>query len=257
MKTRNLIVCTLMMALTTSACSAGEKKETANSESNLSVKEQLNGAKEKKQTVFLVVTDSVTPADSLNAIVNEVLSNTKNTMSIQMNVNDKANSDLIAEYRLNGAPMPLLLLISDRGLLLGGMLADRVTKQVLTDAIPTPKYSEITYAISKGNSVLALVSNEKFKSNQSALSLCASAKKLLNEKGEVIVIDADDSKESKLIEMLNIKSKPLDSYIVTINSQGIMSGRFETLPTVDELVGAAQKVVQTGCAPGGCGSTCK
>lgn len=52
MKTRNLIVCTLMMALTTSACSAGEKKETANSESNLSVKEQLNGAKEKKQTVF-------------------------------------------------------------------------------------------------------------------------------------------------------------------------------------------------------------
>ena len=56
--------------------------------------------------------------------------------------------------------------------------------------------------------------------------------------------------------MLNIKGKLKDSYIVAINAQGIMSGRFENVPDVVELVEAAQKIVQTGCAPGGCGPTC-
>lgn len=56
--------------------------------------------------------------------------------------------------------------------------------------------------------------------------------------------------------MLNIKGKLNDSYIVAINAQGIMSGRFENVPEVGELVDAAQKIVQTGCAPGGCGPTC-
>ena len=75
-------------------------------------------------------------------------------------------------------------------------------------------------------------------------------------KAEVIRIDTEDSAESKLITMLNIKGKLKDSYIVAINAQGIMSGRFENVPDVVELVEAAQKIVQTGCAPGGCGPTC-
>ena len=75
-------------------------------------------------------------------------------------------------------------------------------------------------------------------------------------KVEFIRIDTEDSAESKLITMLNIKGKLKDSYIVAINAQGIMSGRFENVPDVVELVEAAQKIVQTGCAPGGCGPTC-
>ena len=75
-------------------------------------------------------------------------------------------------------------------------------------------------------------------------------------KAEIIEVDAEDTKESKLITMLNIKNKLEDTFIVAINGQGIMSGRFDAIPTQSELVAAATKVVQSGCAPGGCGPTC-
>ena len=70
-------------------------------------------------------------------------------------------------------------------------------------------------------------------------------------------MDAEDAKEGKLITMLNIKNKLEDTFIVAINGQGIMSGRFDAIPTQSELVAAATKVVQSGCAPGGCTPTCK
>lgn len=75
-------------------------------------------------------------------------------------------------------------------------------------------------------------------------------------KMEVIRLDTEDSAEEKLITMLNIKGKLKDSYIVAINAQGIMTGRFENVPEVNEFVEAAQKIVRTGCALGGCGPTC-
>ncbi len=153
--------------------------------------------------------------------------------------------------------MPVLLLFSNKGLMLGGMVEAQVTKEAIVDAIPTPKYSDITFALSQGKPVFAVVSNNKFKSDKSARELCESAKKEMTGKAEIIVIDAEDAKESKLISMLNIKNKLEDTFIIAINGQGIMSGRFDVIPAQTELVAAATKVVQSGCAPGGCTPTCK
>ena len=99
------------------------------------------------------------------------------------------------------------------------------------------------------------MSNSKFDSDTKAENTCKSAKDNMSGKVEVIRIDTEDSAEEKLITMLNIKGKLKDSYIVAINAQGIMSGRFEKVSEVGELVDTAQKIVQTGCAPGGCGPT--
>ena len=77
------------------------------------------------------------------------------------------------------------------------------------------------------------------------------------DKAEVVVIDAEDVNESKLITMLNIKNKLEDTFIIAINGQGMMSGRFDTVPAKADLIAAATKVMQGGCAPGGCTPTCE
>ena len=204
----------------------------------------------------MIVTDSATNASRLDSIVGSVITEKSNVTAVTMNMDEKANAELVKEYRLNGAPTPLVLVMSDRGLLMGGMLENQVSRESLEEAIPTPKFSDISYALSKGTPVIALVSNSKFESDAKAENICKSAKDSMSGKVEVIRIDTEDSAESKLITMLNIKGKLKDSYIVAINAQGIMSGRFENVPDVGELVEAAQKIVQTGCAPGGCGPTC-
>ncbi len=248
MKSLKTILMLLAVSFSVMSCSAQKSNDT--------VKEQLAKAKEKENTVFMVVTDSKTPADKLTQLITEATQELSQTQIIQMNADDEKNAELVKEYRLSGAPMPLVLLFSNKGLMLGGMMEEQVTKENIVNAIPTPKYSEITFALSQGKPVLAIVSNSKFKNDKAAKEVCNTANKEMNDKAEIIVIDTEDAKESKLIEMLNIKVKLEDSFIVAINGQGIMSGRFDVIPTKEDLIAAATKVVQSGCAPGGCGPTC-
>ncbi|WP_042371926.1 hypothetical protein [Bacteroides neonati] len=241
----------LLLAVTifaTSSCSA---------EKNTTVKDQLAKAKDNNNMVLMVVTDKNNSAEKMNGLVKESIKDLQNITIVQMSMDDEKNADLVKEYKLSGAPMPVLLLFSNKGLMLGGMVEAQVTKEAIVDAIPTPKYSDITFALSQGKPVFAVVSNNKFKSDKSARELCESAKKEMTGKAEIIVIDAEDAKESKLISMLNIKNKLEDTFIIAINGQGIMSGRFDVIPAQTELVAAATKVVQSGCAPGGCTPTCK
>lgn len=241
----------LLLAVTvlaTSSCSA---------EKSASVKEQLAKAKDDNKTVLMVVTDKNTSAEKMNGLVKESIKDLQNVTIVQMSMDDEKNADLVKEYRLSGAPMPVLLLFSNKGLMMGGMLEEQVTKDAIVNAIPTPKYSDITFALSQGKPVFAVVSNGKFKSDKSARELCESAKKEMADKAEVVVIDAEDAKESKLITMLNIKNKLEDTFIVAINGQGMMSGRFDVIPAKADLIAAANKVMQGGCAPGGCTPTCQ
>lgn len=252
---RNLLLVAVTMLLAATSCTAsgnGTNEKTADA----GVKELLEKAKNERKTVFMIVTDSTTNTSRLDSIVGSVITEKKNVTAVTMNMDEEANAELVKEYRLNGAPTPLILVVFDKGLLMGGMLENQVSRESLEEAIPTPKFSEISYALSKGTPVIALVSNSKFDSDTKAESICKSAKDKMSGKVEVVRIDTEDSAEEKLITMLNIKGKLKDSYIVAINAQGIMSGRFENVPEVGELVDAAQKIVQTGCAPGGCGPTC-
>lgn len=248
MKSFKTLLLLAVTVLATSSCSA---------EKNTSVKEQLAKAKENNNTVLMVVTDKNTSAEKINGLVKESVKDLQNITIVQMSMDDEKNADLVKEYRLSGAPMPVLLLLSNKGLMMGGMLEEQVTKEAIINAIPTPKYSDITFALSQGKPVFAVVSNGKFKSDKSARELCESAKKEMADKAEVVVIDTEDTNESKLITMLNIKNKLEDTFIVAINGQGMMSGRFDVLPAKVDLIAAANKVMQGGCAPGGCTPTCE
>lgn len=252
---KNLLLVVASMLLVATSCTAGGN-EVSEKTAEIGVKEQLEKAKDERKTVFMIVTDSAANVARLDSIVRTVIAENNNLTAVTMNMDEEANAELVKEYRLNGAPTPLLLVMSDRGLLMGGMLENQVSKESLEEAIPTAKFSDISYALSKGMPVIALVSNSKFGSDSKAEKVCNSAKDKMSGKAEVVRIDSEDAAESKLITMLNIKEKLKDSYIVVINAQGIMSGRFEKVPGEDELVDVAQKIVQTGCAPGGCSATC-
>ena len=222
-----------------------------------SVKEKLATATKEGKTVLMVVSDKNNPSANLKTLAQSATASEKNIAIIEMDKDSEANSTLVNEYRIGSAPMPLLLVFSNKGLLLSGMTEEQATKEAIIDALPTPKYSEISYALSQAKPVFALISNTSFKSDKDALALCSDAKSDILNGAEIIEIDAKDETESKLLTMLNIKTKLKDSYIVAINGQGIMSGRFDKLPSKDELIEAATKVVQSGCAPGGCTPSCQ
>lgn len=246
MKNRISKATILFSLLTTVSCTA----QTA-----MSVSDQLKSASDSKKTVLLVVSDKANSAEKIVALAEAV--ENERVEVVEMDAAAEANASLVSEYQLAGAPLPLMLVISDRGLTLGGLLEDQITAESIAEVIPTPKFSEISYLLSQGKSVFINVTNDSFESDKSAKELCEAASSQLGNSAATISFDANDKAESKLITMLNIKEKLKDSYIVVINQQGMMVDRYSKLPTESELVASAQKVVQTGCAPGGCSASCQ
>lgn len=201
------------------------------------VKEQMFSAKKNANTVLMVVTDSKTSTKNMTHLLTETVKSMPKVQIVEMNVDDKNNAELVEEYRLTDSEFPLLLIFSDKGMSVGGMLEPEVTKENIENVIPSPKYSQILFALSQGNPVFTVISNSKFKSNKAAIARCEAVKKQLGGKAEVIVVDTEDIKESKLVEMLNIKTKPEDSFIVAIDVQGDIQG-YQTIPTQSELLAA-------------------
>ena len=65
-----------------------------------------------------------------------------------MDMSDEKNADLVKEYRLSGAPAPLVLLFSNTGVLLGGMVEAQITKEALADAYLTVNSRAINQLVS-------------------------------------------------------------------------------------------------------------
>ena len=96
---RNLMLVAVTMLLAATSCTAsgnGANEKTVTS----SVKEQLEKAKDERKTVFMIVTDSATNASRLDSIVGSVITEKSNVTAVTMNMDEKANAELVKEYRL-------------------------------------------------------------------------------------------------------------------------------------------------------------
>ena len=54
-----------------------------------------------------------------------------------MNRDDPANTALVAEWRLAGAPLPLILVISSMGMPVGGLLLEHATAEKVAALVPS------------------------------------------------------------------------------------------------------------------------
>ncbi len=219
------------------------------------VKEQIAAAKEQSKSVLLVVHDKDTSPQKLTTVAKSAQSELSDVVVLELNRDDASAQAVVEQYRLSGAPMPIMLVFSDNGLLVGGIAEQYATKQIVVESVPTPKYSDITYALSQAKPVVVLISNSSLKSDKAAREVAKSATNQV-QGAEVVVIDPRDAAEARLLEMFNVKPNLKDSYIIAVNSQGAMTGRFSSLPSTEELVKAATEQVQNTQCGSGCGSGC-
>ena len=81
------------------------------------VADNIAAAKNSGKAVFLVVTGNGSPdTDKAMLIANGANNIYKNAVVVQMNRDDASNAPLVAEYRLASAPLPLILVISSKGI---------------------------------------------------------------------------------------------------------------------------------------------
>lgn len=231
--------------------------KSAEKTSILNVAETLAKAEKDANSVFLVVTDSnktdIKKAMEIAATAN--LSVKKSTV-VTLDREDKNNKDIVTKYGLAGAPLPILLVISPKGILAGGYLLKDATSELLVKLIPSPKQDEVLLALNNKKSVLIVAAKSTFTDKEKVIENCKSAVALNVNKTELIEIDLSDTKEKSFLELLKVNTATTTTVTVVVNTKGQVNGTFYELKDAASLVTLANKV-SSSCCPAGSNKTCK
>ena len=239
--------------------SAVSETNTTSSYVSKGASDNINTAKIAGKAVFLIVTGTgVSETDKAMLIAKGANDIYKNAVIVQINRDDAANSQLVSEYRLAGAPLPLILVISSKGFPTGGYLLAQATSENLAALVPSPKLEDVYTAINSGKYAIVAFSKKAFTDKPEVLKECKKAVALLNNEAILVEVDVDDSKEANFLNQLRIDKSQLNaSLTLVINKQGQVAGTATTIPDATKLVAAAKTPVAGGCGPGcgpaGCG----
>ncbi len=214
---------------------------------------QIETATKAGKAVFIVVTGTgVTDTDKALTIAKQANAIYKNAVIVQMNRDDASNAQLVSEYRLSGAPLPLILVISSKGFPTGGYLLSQATAENVAALVPSPKLEDVYTIISNKKVALVVFTKKSFTDRVEVLKECKDAVTKLNNNAVIVEVDMDDTKEASFMNQLRIDKSVKNSITLVINTQGQVAGTSTTVPDAAKLVAAANAPVKSGCGPG-CG----
>lgn len=230
-------------------------KQTAKASNSLQA--ELNKAKAAGKAVFVVVTGAgSTGTDKATTIAKGAAGIYKNAMVIEMDRDLPANAELVSQWGLSGAPLPLILSISPKGNATGGYMLADATAAKIAALVPSPKMDDIYVALYSKKPVFLVVAKKSNIDKAAILNSCRSAVTQLKTNAAIVEIDLEDPKEAVFIKKLNLQSATNSTTVMVLNASGRTTGMFTGKVETSELVTAATKVISGGCgsscSPGGC-----
>lgn len=227
-----------------------QTKAVASAKKTITTDELLNKAKKNKQAVYLLITEKGVKDQNAVSIANQAQKLTKNSTIVTLFRDDKTNEALVKKYGLQGAPLPLIIVIASNGVLAGGYVVDgKVMAKDFAALIPSPKKEAIMNAIDKKNAVFVLVSKKGFSDKANVLKNCKAAIALLKNKAVVIEIDLTDKKEAEFLKQMGVDiANQNATATVVINSLGQVIANYKGATEPAKLVKSANEV-KKGCGP--------
>lgn len=214
-------------------------------------KEAIEAARVGGKYLFLFFYDK---KDDLYGKMEETVSNfTKNTEQkvfiYEASAKDPKNADIVYKYKIDRAPMPLLMVIGPNGAVLGGF-SKSVTADKLAKSLVPPLTMDVLKVVQQQKMAVVLLQNGKTKlnveSSKTATDL-AYDKRLL---GSVEIVKADpaDPRNRDFLVNANIVGAIANATIVLIAPPGIVAGVFQGDATKESIISSISP------SGGGCGS---
>jgi hypothetical protein len=218
------------------------------------VKTELEKAKKSGKAAFVVVTGTgSTDTDKALKVAKGANAIYKNSVVLQMSRDDSDNADLVKEWRLTGAPLPLILVVSTKGLLTGGYVLQDATSENIAELVPSPKLELVYEAISIKKHAIVVFTKKTFTDRTEVIKISKDAVSQLKDEAIFVEVDMDDKAETGFMKQLRIDNLTTKSSVtLVINKQGQVAGTSTTVPDAAKLVAAAKTPVKSGCGPG-CG----
>lgn len=223
------------------------------------VKLELEKAHAAGKAAFVVVSGAgANDTDKALEIAENATEIYKNAVVMELNRDDAANADLVNEWRLSGAPLPLILVVSSKGVLTGGRVLSQATAENIASLVPSPKLEAVYDAIGHSKYAIVTFTKKSFPDREEVLKECNEAVAALNNEAVLVEVDMENQAEKGFMDQVRIDPSQTDAPVtLVINKQGQVAGTATTIPDSDKLVAAAKTPVASGCGPGcgpaGCG----
>lgn len=214
-----------------------------------SVTQDLVKAAEKEKIAFVLVSEpAATNVAEARDMIRAAMKQVKESTMLELDRTDPANADLVAQFRLTGAPIPLILVFARNGTIAGGMIAASGTVERLVAMVPSPKKAEIMQNLQGGKAVFVCASRKGMANEADATTACATACGQLPGKCVTVRIDMDDPAETSFLNSLKVDPAATAPVILVVNAQGQITGTYSGAADVAALVQAATKKA-SGCCP--------
>jgi hypothetical protein len=222
-----------------------------------SPQQDLDSAARQKKVAFVLVTDQgAAGVDQARDLIQQAMRQIKKSTLVEVDRSSPGNADLVAKFRLAGAPVPLILVTARNGILAGGVVAAQATSEQLVGMVPSPKKAEVLQFVQGGKAVLISLSRKGMASKSGANAACAAACGQLADKCVTVQIDMDDPQEASFLSAMKVNLASTEPVTLVINAQGQVTGTYAGAADVATLVQATTKKAG-GCAPGACGPGAK
>lgn len=219
--------------------------------------DDLQSASEAGKIAFVLVSEpGATGVEQATETIHHAMKQVEKSIMVELNRADSANAALVAEYRLAGAPVPLILVFASNGVLAGGNQAAKLTSEQLVNMIPSPKKAEVLEALQAGQAVFLTAFREGMSTKSEVFKGCTAACGQMLGKSISVDVNMDDHAEALFLQQLKVNMQAAEPVTVIINGQGQVTGSFNGPVDVGKLVQAANKKAG-GCCPPGSGKTCE
>ncbi|MCX6230517.1 MAG: hypothetical protein NTZ33_03135 [Bacteroidetes bacterium] len=218
------------------------------------VKKDLEKAQKSGKTIFLIITDKTAKGtENLVKIAENAQKKTKNTAVIKFDRDDKANSAMVAKYRLAGAPLPMVLVVASTDVVTGALSAADATVERLVADIPSKNQSDVLLGFENKKAAFIICGKKNAKDKAALEAECKKAMASLANKATLVFVDVENKEEANFLSL--IKPELTKTTVLVFNGQGQYTGTLEATAKSNDILASVNKKMGGGCCPGGSSSS--
>lgn len=248
---RNVLAFLIVCAMVVTSTTVGSAQEVQRVASLSKVETSRAAASKQNKYTFIMFWKSQDDATKAmwNSLQQNLSSKTDTTTFAAVNTNDPAEANLVKEYGVSRAPMPLTLAIAPNGAITGSFVK-QINADYIQQSFVSPAKSRCMLTLQSRKMVLLCVNP----GGNSALPKGVQNFKAIpcyKDVVEVVSVSAGESVESSFLQELEVPRQNNNTTVVFMAPPGVMVGKFNGSVTHEQLIAELKKAGKS-CGVEGC-----
>lgn len=241
--TRTLLVCTLGLALSVPGLA----------EAPAGPLDQIAAANRGGNVVFLVLTDmGAAGTEQARELATAAQARVRGSAVVELVRGVPSHTEAVKAYRLQAAPVPLVLLVAQNGIAVGAVRpTDRGALERLVTLVPSPAKAEYFRVLSQKRLALVVFSRPDMPQQSPLFEALTLVNRELMDSASMVLVDLADPAEARFAAEWKIPPDTEQPVVAVVNPMGQILGRLEGAPTAAEIIEVARRKAPC-CSDPGC-----